>query len=220
MNWTVILTTVAAAGIGAGTVVAAIAWLAKSLIGQVLEKRLERFKASIKADGEKEIEHLKASLELAAQKKIIEFGSLHNRRAEIIAEFYEKLTEVQRLSQVLPWNLILREYKEEYGQAKFNELDQREAEDVRKLSTAWREMSEFYRKRKLYFKAEVCDQIERVQAITGFISDNYHNIAYRDEHGEIYVHPQVKQVWDASHEALPKIMAQLEAEFRTLLGVT
>lgn len=199
MDWGIVITTLGATGIGVG----AVAWLSKELIGQLLEKDIERFKTA---------------LQLESQKQIIQFGALHAKRAEIIAEFYDKLTEVQKLSQALPWNLILREYKKDYGQA-LRGLEPEEEEDIKKLSAAWREMSEFYRKRKLYFTAPVCEQIERFHAITGFISGNYQNVAFKDEHGNTYVSPEVKQIWDASHEALPKAMAQLETEFRTLLSV-
>jgi hypothetical protein len=200
MDWETVITTLGSTGIGAG----ALAWLSKKLTGLILEKDIERFKAS---------------LQLESQKQVIQFGALHARRAEIIAEFYDKLTEVQNLSQTLPWNLVLREYKKDYGQ-ELHGLEPEEEEDIKKLSTAWREMSEFYRKRKLYFTAPVCEQIERFQAITGFVSANYHNVAFKDEHGNTYVSLEVKQIWDASYEALPKAMAQLETEFRTLLSVT
>ena len=51
MDWSAIITTLGSVGIGVG----AAAWLAKKLLGQLLDKDLENFKASIKREGERKI---------------------------------------------------------------------------------------------------------------------------------------------------------------------
>jgi hypothetical protein len=200
MNWNTILTTLGSIGIGAG----ALAWLVKKFLSQLLEKDIEKFKST---------------LQFEAQKQLIEYGSLHKRRAELISELYEKLSQVDLAAQLLPWQLQLREYKEEYGQQNKLLLEQHEKEKVEDLSSKWRDMSQFYTKNKIYFNPAVCELIDKFQTLTGFISVNYENVAFKDDDGNLYVNPNVKRVWDAAHQSLPEAKLNLEKEFREILGV-
>ena len=215
MDWSAIITTLGSVGIGVG----AAAWLAKKLLGQLLDKDLENFKASIKREGEREIESLKSSLQLQLQKQIIEYNALHSRRAEVISTLYKKLSSVHTRSSILPWQLQLREYKEEYGQQNRLDLEPSEQKAIETLSDAWRDMSAFYTDNKIYFTAELAQHIDRFQAVSGFVSVNYHNVAFKGEDGSLLVNPEVKRVWDASLKQLPAAMALLEREFREILGV-
>lgn len=215
MDWSAIVTAVGSIGIGIG----AAAWLAKKLLSQLLDKDLENFKASVKRDGEREIESLKSSLQLQVQKQLIEFGALHARRAEVIAEIYKKLSAVHQRSSALPWKLRLRESKEQHGrQSNFN-LEPNEAKAIKELGEAWSEMSAFYRDHRIYFNTAVAQHIDRFETLTGFVSLNYENVAFKDDDGVLLVNPEVKRVWDASIRELPAAMHSLEVEFRDLLGV-
>lgn len=215
MDWSAIVAAIGSIGVGIG----AAAWLARKLVGQLLDRDLETFKAAVKRDGEREIESLKSSLQLQAQKQLIEYNALHARRAEIIASLYKKLSEVHQLSSVLPWKLQLREYKEEYGQHNRLDLEPDERNAIDKLSSAWREMSAFYTDNKIYFTTSLVKHLDRFQAISGFVSVNYRNVAFKEDDGTLFVDPEVKRVWDASVKELPAAMAILEAEFRDILGV-
>lgn len=216
MDWFALINTLGSIGIG----VSAAAWLAKKLLSQFLDKDLEAFKATIKRDGEREIESLKSSLQLQLQKQIIEFNALHVRRAEVIAELHKKLSSVHRFSSILPWQLQLREYKEDFGVHNKLGLEPREREAIAALSSAWKDMSEFYFDKKIYFTPELVAHVDRFQAVSGFVSLNYENIAFKDNDGGLLVNPEVKRVWDASLNELPAAMKLLEGEFRALLGVS
>ncbi|MGC1175776.1 hypothetical protein [Polaromonas sp.] len=198
--------------------VAGAAWLIRKLVGQWLDKDLDKFKADIRRDGEKELESLRARLQLESQLRVIEFGSLHSKRAEVIAELYEKLSAVQRGVAMLPFQLQLRAYQQEYGTHDQYGLTTAEQISVDKLSAAWRDFSDYYDVRKIYFSAPVVKQLETFLTLSGVVSSNYHNIAFTDENGASLVDESVKAMWDAAIKTLPSVLAALEGEFREILG--
>lgn len=201
-----------------GLGIAAAAWLIRKLIGQFLDKDLEAFKAAIRRDGERELESLRSNLQLEAQKRIIEFGSLHAKRAELVAELYGKLSHLRNCINILPHELSLRGYKEEYGQLEPFQLSPSEAISVDKLSLAWRDFVELYEVKKIYLSVEAIGQLDTFLKISGFISGNYHNVAFKDANGAALVDASVRQTWDESFKVLPTILSRLEQEFRSLIA--
>ncbi|MGH9680998.1 MAG: hypothetical protein ACRD4Y_13705, partial [Candidatus Acidiferrales bacterium] len=78
---------------GQGLFLAAVAWVARTVVSRLLDRDIEGFKAKLKADADIEIERLKSSLEIAAREHEIRFSRLHARRAEVIDELYKFLVE-------------------------------------------------------------------------------------------------------------------------------
>src|ERR1035437_8597129 len=78
-----------------------LAWLARSFGSQLLAKDLEKFKADLSAASSSASERLKHELQLTALEHQVTFSKLHERRAEVIAELYGLLVEVQWASQSL-----------------------------------------------------------------------------------------------------------------------
>jgi hypothetical protein len=82
LNWTVILSWLAVSS----TLFGALAWFTRSVIGHLLSRDLERFKAN---------------LEYAALEHQIQFSHLHEKRAAVVAELYEKLLPAKQSFAVL-----------------------------------------------------------------------------------------------------------------------
>jgi hypothetical protein len=129
MNWDAVVSVLGAIGIGA----AALAWLTKKLVSQLLDRDLEKFKGN---------------LQLEAQKQVIEFGALHARRAELIAQLYEKIHAVNQAAGMLPMHLMRREFQRQYAQEQRFSLEPHEKRTVDALTVHWRELSDFYSKNK------------------------------------------------------------------------
>jgi hypothetical protein len=79
IDWQVLLTTLG----GTSVLITALAWLSKTIISSIFTKDLEKFKAELKESGDLAIEKFRSKIQLEAQKRIIEYSSLHERRAEL-----------------------------------------------------------------------------------------------------------------------------------------
>ncbi len=97
MNWDVIVTTLG----GSALLLAAVAWLVRSIIGQYLSKDLSRFKTELQSQRDKEIEAFKAELQLKNEKNSFRFNTLHVQRAEILAKLYAMLDDLYGSTQLL-----------------------------------------------------------------------------------------------------------------------
>jgi len=79
---------------GGGVLLGAAAYLIKTALTQRLAQEAETFKTRLKADADAEIERLKHSHQITALEHQVRFSKLRERRAEIIAELYRRLVEV------------------------------------------------------------------------------------------------------------------------------
>lgn len=215
-------------------VIVAVAFVAKSLISQWMARNIEGFKAALSAESTRSIEELRFNLQSEAQRQQIVFGSLHARRAEVIAELYGKLDELDRAVHVLLGQQWFREIREDtdkqgFGPPKeqpfslrpgYEVLSSDERKDVDSLRSVASDFYQFYGRLKIYFTPEACDLLNRFGALSSFLASNYHNIAIKDKEGKPYVNPRVKEVWDGAVRTIPQLKVLLEKEFRSLLGVT
>ena len=230
IDWQAILTTLG----GAGILVAALAWLSKTIISSILAKDLEKFKAELKNNGDLAIEKFKFQIQLDAQKRIIEYSSLHERRAELIADLYSRLyllyDSIQRVLFEYDHRQI-REYADRIDPSSAKReswkmvpgihfLNADEEKQVKELSSGTKDFYEFYGKYKIYFTPQVCDLIDRFSTLAYYLAVNYQNVALKDRDGKLYVNPEIKEVWDKAIEAIPLLLSNLEEEFRTILGVS
>src|SRR5215469_2717812 len=98
--WQQIIATVLATVGGGSVALAAAAWLTKTLVSNRLALDAEKFKIEIKANADAEIERLKNSLQMAALEHQVRFSKLHEKRADVIREVYERLVEVYEQSRI------------------------------------------------------------------------------------------------------------------------
>lgn len=228
MNWQALITTLG----GTGILVAALAWLSRSLISSLLTKDFEKYKAELKSKSELAIEEFKSSMQLESQKRIIEYTSLHGKRAEVIADLYSRLFQLQGWIQRLLFEYQHREIREDLDKKYYQKnreewklvegihtLSAEEEQKVKELSSHMSELYEFYGKYKIYFSSNTCDLIDRFSTLASYLATNYQNVALKDNDGNLYVNPDVKVVWDRAIETIPTLLVELEKEFRSILGV-
>lgn len=63
------------------------------------DSEIERLKSELKARADSEIERLKSELQIRALEHGVKFSKLHDRRAKVIADVYEKLVSVLQSSE-------------------------------------------------------------------------------------------------------------------------
>jgi len=93
---------------GSVLLIAAVAWLSRSIITHLLSKDIETFKNTIKCDIEKEIALLKYSLELENEKTKIKLISLEERRINVLEELHIKLTAFSTTANNFTYDTELR----------------------------------------------------------------------------------------------------------------
>ncbi|TKJ34601.1 MAG: hypothetical protein CEE38_17150 [Planctomycetes bacterium B3_Pla] len=222
MNWESIIK-----ALGLSTVcIAAVAWVAKAIFSQLLSKDLEKFKSELNTSCEMQIEQFRSHIQLEAQKRVIEYSSLHTRRGELIADLYSRLSDLDESIQHLILKYQLGQYQEEITKEMpmipteiRTDLRPDEKKMLEKLTSANLEFWNFYKKKKIYFSTRVCDLVDRFSGLAFFLESNYENVTFKDGAGNILVNPKVQEVWDKASKTIPQLLSQLETEFRDILGV-
>ena len=82
--------------VGAGIWIAR-SWLSERLKNSIraeYDQKLETHKAQLKSQSDASLERLRADLSIATVEHNIQFTRLHEKRAEVIAETYARLTEL------------------------------------------------------------------------------------------------------------------------------
>jgi hypothetical protein len=186
-------------------------WLLRKVISEQLARDTEAFKARIKADADVEIEKLKNALQIAATEHQVMFSKMHEQRAEVIDQVYEKLTEIQSSAGIFALT------SENNPQ---RELQRESYDAVRKKLN---EYFSFVERHRIFLPTEICDMLE----------NHLHEIrvavhlagAYGGERS-IFI-PRVadqsyeafNKIYDAFAVGIPNARKVLEAEFRRMLGV-
>jgi hypothetical protein len=217
---------------GTAILVAALAWLSKSLLTNFLSKNVEQFKSELQASSQRSIESFKASLQIEAHRNAVEYTALHAKRAELISELYARCvslyTQIIGLSRELGAREVRAEHyaKHEAHEAEpwelkegIHTLSPEEEAKAKALHEDYRAFMNFYRERKIYFSADVCQLIESFATAAGYLGVMYQNVAIRDDENQPYVNPIVLKTWERTGEQAPKLLEALETEFRGLLGV-
>ncbi len=205
MTWK---TVVAMVG-GQALLLAAIGWLIKALVSEWLRRDTESFKSRLTTDASIEVERLKSSLQMVAAEHQIRFTKLQEKRAEVIAELYERMVNVFWDSQsfALGWGLgTFPEQEEEYDKA------------LARL----RDFSEFEDTHRIYLPLPVCvslgkyvDQLQKAVITAGV----WGKTNYADRQSNPEFREQLKKVYNAFRNDIPSLRNILEMEFRKILGV-
>ena len=150
----------------------------------------------------KTLEKFKVGLQLSAFEHQTRFTKLHEKRAEVIAEFYRRLVETEQL--LLFPNFLL----ENHDKPPDRELIQKEFEKIG-------ELTRYFEKNRIYFPENLCTKIEQLKV--PLASVGLRNVA------TIVNETDLISRWKTvskriSDEILP-IKQELESEFRNMLGV-
>lgn len=203
MDWTTIIVSIG----GSAALFGALAWLTRSIIVHFLDKDVERFKNALQL---KAIEHQ------------VRFNSLHIKRAEIIAELYQRL-EVA--------NTAINGIKSSEDK-NFSEKD-KAMSDTAVLSCI--EAIRFFRQNELYFDEELCAKVRelnltvlKVAAFYGGMSSLWNSMIAENKSippdrlkllGDVVEHGIVSW-WKTFDNKIPGLLDDLKKQFRFVLGVS
>jgi len=232
MHWNDIFQTILQALGGVTILVAALMWISKSLLTNLLSKDVEKFKSELQASSQKNIESLKTNLQIEAQRHAVEYSSLHLRRAELISELYSCAVELYQGVMSLSMELGIRQARAEHYsryeaataqpweiKVGIHTLSPDEEVQAKALHQTYKEFMHFYGEKKIYFSVDVCNVIESFANTAGYMGIMYQNVAVRDDDNQPFINPLVSKTWEKMGNKLPELLATLEKEFRSLLGV-
>lgn len=202
MNWGESLTTLGISSI----LIAGLVYLGKRISEHLFSRDLEKFKAELQMHNNVEIERLRSDLRVAAFSKEVRLLKLHEKRAEVIAELYSKLSDTHRvlLSLVNPVQFS--------GEASF---EQKAAEADRSAA----EFKRYFNEKRIYFEKSLCDEIGRfIQTL----EESSRKFSYARPGGPGEKYEKSVDIWQQAWDNLTKdannIRQKIEDEFRMLLG--
>jgi hypothetical protein len=192
---------------GTAIAVAAMAWLARSVITQWLSKDIEAHKAKLKAEADVSLERLRSELQITAARRNIEYARIHEKRLEIISELAGKLDafhqRVDAYVSIVEW------------------ADTPSKEERRKLAAdAFGDFNKYFRPRRFFLPEHTVKKIEDFRAALYKISIEF--MLYVEQ-GREYRSDATKDidVWSEASkyttEEAPKLIKELEDDFRKIL---
>jgi hypothetical protein len=210
---------------GNAALLVVLGFLARSLIQTLLTKdikkfeadlqatatsQLERLRADLKAQGDVSIEQLKSRLQQATIEHQVRFTKLHETRAEVIAEMYERIIDAEQEGM---------QFVTVEGYDIGTDI-QREARE--KTQATMRELYLFIEKRQIYLPVAICASLKSHLAN---MSEHIYGVGAYGAVRPFTSEKQLEQhyVFVAAYKAfsqeLPAARKVLEDEFRRMLDV-
>ena len=175
---------------GATILVAAVSWLFRSLTTHLLSKDIEIFRQQL----------------IENQKR---FGTLHEKRANIIEDLYSKLIDflgaAESFSHIAEWK---------------GEPSKEEKATI--LGGKAEEFLAYYLKNKIYFNKDICDKVDSLFAEVHKKTLTYRiQLAYKkDGVGDSkYLTDSWMDAWKFMQDKAPILLEAIQSEFRSILGV-
>jgi len=154
------------------------------------------------------MEKFRADLARTAYEHQITFGKLHEKRAEIIADLYAKIVDLQNSVEVFVRNVI-------------GLTPEKNEENLRAIWKAADSFKDCYRKNKIFFAEEMCELIEdlntNLSSPVSEISMHLEIVGNSDQLKPVY------EAWEKAEQNIAGkasiIRREIESEFRKILGV-
>lgn len=182
------------------TIIAAVAWVAKSIVKHLLTKDIDNYKTRLKAEADRiNFEHQ------------VRFSRLHEKRAAVIAELYKKLVEMIRASGsfVSPAQWSGEPSKQEKWKIAFKAI---------------MDFHNYYDQHKIYFTPAVCVKLDLMFNKVFDPVNQFSFFVLYPEHVVGEVGAEKFETWrkawtSIDKEDVPEARKALEQDFREILGV-
>lgn len=204
IDWTAILMNLG----GFTLLISSITYLFKTLFENFLnrkflhfEKELERKVDIYKIELDKDLESYKKDLNL----KLIKNEKLHQKRLEVLEDFYKKIVELHSCMKDLT-NLL---------KIVNQDFDKEEEERIKNTGNAYNSFLKYYQLHKIYFRPDTCQIIEKLNE--GY-RDTLWNYTRNSRNKKIYNYEIEEKLYLNMQTEIPKVKEQIEAEFRKYFG--
>lgn len=186
-------------------VVAAVVFLARSLVSQWLSKNIEAYKHKLEGQTAAELERLRAQLAIVAVEHQVRFSRLHDRQAEIIATIFAKLDHLHGAFR--EWT-----YPGALGQAP-NMIKRRD-----RAIDQFNKFVQYYYPHAIWLDEDTCAAINGI--LDQLRTPYYDFVVNTDQNG----HPRDRDAWlkiyNKINREIPAARTLLDKRFRQILGVS
>lgn len=191
-----------------------IGYIARGAITSYFNKQEQDFQGEIdkevqqfQNDLEKELQRVQNELE----KEQIVFSGLHEQRAEIVSEFYAKMSEFDEdmrdmVNPFIPSGDTPRE------------------ERIDEAAESGEEFRRYYREKKIYFPPHICEMVEDLLKKYRDMFQEFSVFRIHDDQDSPYEPGESSEKWvenwqSLTEDEIPELREELENHFRDLLGV-
>lgn len=196
---------------GSALLLAAAAWLVRSLVSHFLSKDVEAYKTQLQSQSAMSLERLRHDLRLVAAQHEKQVHLLQERRAEVIAELYSKLiaflSAAESFASLVEWS----------GEPS-------KEEKAKTLGEKAGDFRDYFLRHKIYFTEEICSKVESLWQEAHQVSMKFRvRLAFAKEGGSgasAKKHEAWDEAWTVMKDKVPPLEKAVQNEFRTLLGVT
>jgi deoxyribodipyrimidine photolyase len=189
---------------GTAALVAILGFLAKSLVTNLLNKDIEKYKVTLVAEKDAKLTELRHEFEKLSNEHRVRFERLHDRRDEIIADLYCKLVEFHRGVDRFVDDALLLEGAEL----------EREKKELWRVVDDFRDYAE---KHRIYFSEQLCEQLDKLYETADKPTSLLMQTAESEGKENLVI------AWQEAKNVLSgnvtEIRGVIEKEFRELLGV-
>lgn len=173
---------------------------------EVGERGIERFSEVVEEGIEQFVDREIARHEAELGSPRVASSRLHDERASVVLELYQRLVAFERAMRALPAGGA--------GDAATDELLQEARE-------SGNDFADYYAENKIYFPPTTCDAVERIRDEMNHV---FLDVRAGSSHGRgpeprTDVERSVANWHDVSQDEVPELKAELEDHFRELLGV-
>jgi hypothetical protein len=192
INWQEVIIAIGSTVGGGAVLLSAAAWLIKTALTSKLTRDTEEFKAQLQKIA---VEHQ------------VRFSKLHEKRAEVIADLYERLVKDQ-------WAARLFVLNSEYSDPNQEKL-------FRTMQQELGDLNLFFDTHRIYLPDSVCTSLDEFlyevqeKVLTAGL---FGPIQPTDEAASRQKRETFKKAYEDFRTGIPAARAALEKEFRTILG--
>lgn len=198
-----LLETLAALGVGAGT----LAYLVKALLKIYLDRDIERYKADLRAAHDTALERLRTDLRIQAFERETTFSRLHDKRVEVIEQLYRRIVAVSRAMNELTSPIQMS------GGPSL-------AERSKEAGSAANAFLDYYLENQIYFDETLCNQLQAFNEKLRLAWIDYHLYGSEEEGVARACSDSRFKAYQTINEGLPEIRREIERVFRQMLGHT
>ncbi len=192
---------------GNALLLAVLGWLAKSLLVHLLAKDISRYELKLKSQTDLALERHKLEQQLLATEHNVRFSRLHEKRAELIADFYKAVVAFER-----------------YFKTHAHPINQKITSDAggkhsQAIHALYEGLEKLYSDNRIVFSGETCRLVDALlEALIGVRDLNIQVPIRSLEDGSPKEAIRIPS-WGGISDKISPVKANLEENFRSLLGV-
>ena len=192
---------------GHAALLALLGWLAKSLLTHLIDKDVKRYELTLKSQTDLALERFKSEQQLRAAEHQVRFSRLHETRAELIAAFYKAVVEFERYFRVHanPMNQLLT--SDEGGK------------HSKAISALYVNLETLYSDNRVFFNVDTCRFVDSLLEALVSVRDLNIAVPVRDSRDGSPMEAIRIPSWTSISAAISPVKADLETNFRQILGV-